>query len=253
MKFFDCNLHLDQFKSPLSVIKEYLYFNIKNIVSLCDDIDSFTFLNQLLSLKKNVFLGIGLHPNKKYSEFEIRSILDLIKEKVDIIGECGLDFLRKINSIKVQFRYLIQQLKIAEKYDKIVILHVVNAEEEILEILNSFNLNFVIFHWYSGNIQYIEKILENGYYFSFNKCVINFKKYQKYISKIPINRLLLESDAPYKYKGSITKPEDFPKIIETIANIKLIDVDQVSKIIFNNSKSIFMNKYIKSNFENTKS
>ena len=153
-----------------------------------------------------------------------------------------MDFLRKINSIKVQFRYLIQQLKIAEKYGKIVILHVVNAEEEILEILSSFNLNFVVFHWYSGNIQYIEKILENGYYFSFNKCIINFKKYQKYISKIPINRLLLESDAPYKYKGTITKPEDFPKIIETIANIKLIDVDQVSKILYSNSKSIFINK-----------
>ena len=138
-------------------------------------------------------------------------------------------------------------MNITEKYNKILILHVVNAEKEMLELLSTFNLKFVIFHWFSGDFCYIKKILDKGCYFSFNKCIINFKKYQNYISEIPVNRLLIESDAPFKYKGLTTKPEDFPKIVKTIAHIKLLRTDQVSQILFNNYRTIFIEKDINGN------
>lgn len=247
MQLFDCNLHLDQFKSPISIIKKYNFLNIEHIVSLCDNINSYNYLTQLLYQKKNILLGIGLHPNRKYSKSEIPNVLYFIKEKVRIIGECGLDFKKKINSKKIQYNLLNKQLNITEKYNKILILHVVNAEKEMLELLSTFNLKFVIFHWFSGDFCYIKKILDKGCYFSFNKCIINFKKYQNYISEIPVNRLLIESDAPFKYKGLTTKPEDFPKIVKTIAHIKLLRTDQVSQILFNNYRTIFIEKDINGN------
>lgn len=241
MKLFDCNLHLDQYPSPLSVINEYFHFNIRHMVTLCDNIESYNFLNQILIEKKNILIGIGLHPNRKYLIAEIKQILNIIKREVKIIGECGLDFLRMINTKKTQFTYFTKQLKIAEKHDKTVILHIVNAEKEALEILSSFKLKFVIFHWYSGSKVFINKIINNGFYFSFNKCIISFKKYQDYLKEIPIDRLLLESDAPFDYKGIITKPEDFAEIVKTIAKIKAINTKQCLRILYNNFKSIFLN------------
>ncbi len=244
MKLYDINLHLDRFKSPFSILTEYSFFNINYIITLCDNIESYFFIKQIQKKKdkKKLLLGLGLHPNKEYSVREVEKIVDLISKETDIIGECGLDFVNKKISNEIQLKNLKKQLNIAEKQNKILILHVLKAEKEILEVLNSYNLNHVIFHWYSGKKSYINEILENNFFFSFNNCILNFKKYQDYLLDIPLKNILLESDAPYDFRGKITKPEDFPKIIEKIANIKSKSVDYVWSRLYTNFKEIFLHR-----------
>ena len=241
MKYFDCNIHLDQFSSPNSIINEYHYFDVKYLITLCDNIDSYYYLTQILKNRKDIFMGLGLHPNRSYSEKEKKEMLNLMQNKFNIIGECGLDYWKKINPIKIQNQNLIDQLKLAEKYNKIVILHVRKAEREILDILNIFKLNNVIIHWYSGSVKILHQFIKRKYYFSFNICVDLSKKYKNFISQIPINQLLLESDAPYLFKGILTKPEDFKKIVSSIAGVKSLDDVYVLKILNNNFSTIFLN------------
>jgi len=239
MNFFDCNIHLDQFASPKSVLREILYFNIKKVVSLSNSSSAFNFLNELFGNQKEVLLGVGLHPNKSYSIQETRKIIHIMKCKVRIIGECGLDFYSKNNIFKKQIENLQSQFEIAEKYDKILILHVRKAEDKILEIIDSYNLNNVVFHWYSGPVRLIEKFLERDIYFSFNKCILVNKKYFEIIFKIPMDSLILESDAPFKYRGLVTNPSDFPLIANKISEIKSIEIESVNRQLNCNFKEIF--------------
>lgn len=240
MKFFDCNLHLAEFNSPISVIKEYFHFNIKDIIVLCDNSNSFYFLKKLLKDFSTIKIGIGLHPNLQYSLSEKQEILKILKNEVRILGECGLDLLRRRNTIETQKKNLFSQLNIAEKKEKIIILHIINAEEIIIDILHSFNLKNVILHWFSGNIKYVNKLVDCGLYFSFNNCILQSTKYKDIIYAIPTENLLLESDAPQKYKGIITHPEDFPKIVREIAKIKNLSKEVVSKILYENFTKIFI-------------
>lgn len=239
MLYSDCNLHLDSFQSPLSILKENFFFNVNKINNLCQSIYSYNYISSLVKQEKSVLLGIGLHPNIKYNPKEKLEILSLMRNEVKIIGECGLDFISKINSKKKQLENLYEQLEIANKNRKIIVLHIRNAEEEILEILNSFSIANIIFHWYSGSIYYLKKLVNRNYYFAFNNCVLYSEKYQKYIKEIPLQKILLESDAPIKFKGKITRPEDFPKIISNIAKIKGIDFLVVQRKILETFNSIF--------------
>ncbi|MHA1756167.1 MAG: TatD family hydrolase [Promethearchaeota archaeon] len=239
MNFYDCHIHLDQFSSPKSALRENLYFNVKKVVSLCDSSSAFNFLTELFIDQKEVLFGVGLHPNKSYSLNELKKITNLMKYKVGIIGECGLDVLKKDNDIKNQLDNLRIQLEIAEKYEKILILHIRGAEKMILEILDSYKLKKVIFHWYSGPKKLLDKFMEKNLYFSFNKCIFYSRKYIEYIKMIPIKKLLLESDAPYKFRGIITHPSDFPNITKKIAEIKSIEEKSTIIYLNNNFESIF--------------
>ena len=240
MKYFDCNIHLDQFKSPNSIINEYHHFNVKYLITLCDNIESYYYLSQIIKGKQNIYIGLGLHPNRTYSAREKKEMLNLIEHEINIIGECGLDYWNKTNSIKTQTQNLISQIELAEKYNKTVILHVRKAERELLDILNTFKLNKVIIHWYSGTVKDLHQFIKNNYYFSYNICINLSKKYQNIISQIPLNQLLLESDAPYLFSGILTRPEDFQKIVSSMARIKNFDEVYVLKILNKNFKSIFL-------------
>ena len=243
MVYFDCNLHLEQFSSPISVLKEYLHYNVENIINLCNSDKDFYFLKELIPQKYKVLFGIGLHPNINYSQMQTETILKIIQDDVEIIGECGLDFTNNINSINTQISNLKIQLEIAEKGNKIIIIHMRRAENKIIEILDTYKLKYVIFHWYSGPILEMKKLLERGYYFSYNNCILYYTKYSDYLEKIPLTKILLESDAPYSYNDRITQPYDFPKIIEFISKIKSKNIEIVKEILNQNFKKIFGNLF----------
>ena len=240
MTYSDCNVHLDLFPCPISIIKEYNYFKVKKIITLCHSLYSFKFLSGLLGNMDSVSIGIGLHPNVVYSKEEKSIVLSLLSSKVNILGECGLDFTKNVVTHKIQKENLLRQLNIAERYRNIVIIHIKNAENKLIEILDSYKkFRSLIIHWYSGSKSSLAKLIDKNCYFAFNRSILNSRKYQEYITKIPLQNLLLESDAPIKFKGKITKPEDFPIIIAKIAEIKRENISYVLKKLQCNFKAIF--------------
>ncbi len=239
MNYYDCNIHLDQYISPISKIKENFFFGIKHLISLCDNLKSFSYLSSLIKPNNRISIGIGLHPKIKYNSYERDEILNVMKHEVKIIGECGIDKPENKDHLGEQIDNFKKQLKIAESLNKILILHVYKFEKQALDILDLFKLNKIIFHWYSGSVDLIKKIVDKGYYFSYNNCIIYYQKYQRLIEKIPINNILLESDAPYSFNGRITSPEDFEKITYKIAQIKSLKPELVNMCLNKNFESIF--------------
>ena len=105
---------------------------------------------------------------------------------------------------------------------KIISVHSRKAEKPLLDLLRDYNIENVIFHWYSGPIDLIPSILSEGYYFSINEAMTISKKGRAIIEGIPRNRILTESDAPYNSKADIRK---------TLINIQMTEDEARSNLM----------------------
>ncbi len=230
--YYDCNTHLDQFPSPLSKLKEYQSVNFNCIVSLCDSVTSYRFLLDLIGDRfgEGIIIGLGIHPNKKYSLNEWESIIEFHnKHHMIPIGECGLDYSTNPVNPPTKQRYLLRkQLKIAEEHCKTIIVHCRNAFPDLMEIIAQFDIQNKIIHWFNGPETIIPGLLDIGFSFSYNSILFN-PRYSKRISTIPLDKLNLESDSPFKVNNRVTLPEDFPKMADYIATL-----NNISRTIVNN-------------------
>lgn len=149
-------------------------------------------------------LALGFHPQLVHEHLSEIDDWKKLMPMTSYIGEIGLDFSRDfINNKDHQleyFDYICQSLT-GEK--KIVSVHSRKAEKDVLAILKKYNVKNVIFHWYSGPLGLIDEIVEEGYYFSINEAMSKSEKGRKIISRIPLERILTESDAPYNSFSNI--------------------------------------------------
>ena len=153
---------------------------------------------------KHIRLGLGFHP---LLAAENKNELPLFKRMVDetsYIGEIGLDFSREgYASKEEQITVLKEILTTLRGKRKIVSVHSRRAEKELLGLLGEYNIENVIFHWYSGSVSLIPAILERGYYFSINEAMTLSHSGKSIIEKIPRDRILMETDAPFNNRCSI--------------------------------------------------
>jgi len=153
---------------------------------------------------KHIRLALGLHP---LLAAENRKELTLFKRLVDqtsYIGEIGLDFSREgIVTKNEQISVLREVLATIKGKKKIVSVHSRNAEKELLDMLCEFEIKNVIFHWYSGPVDLIPSIIERGFYFSINESMCRSKNGLSIIGKIPREKILTETDAPYNNRTNI--------------------------------------------------
>jgi TatD DNase family protein len=143
-------------------------------------------------------LALGLHPllalehEKEYSKF-LQNI-----DKTSYIGEIGLDFSREGFSTKdIQIKSFSFVLDNVKKRSKILSVHSRHAEEMTLSLLLENNIKNVIFHWYSGPVKLLSKIIDRGYYFSINPSMIKSDNGKKIISSVPKEKMLTETDFPF--------------------------------------------------------
>ena len=104
---------------------------------------------------------------------------------------------RAIKSKKEQIEVFEFILENVRNRNKILNLHSAQAEDKVLNMLIQYDIKKAIFHWYSGKIGTLNKILDSGYYFSINSNMCKSKKGQNIISRLPKNKILVETDAPF--------------------------------------------------------
>ncbi len=207
--------------------------------------------NEIISLceQYNMLYGaIGIHPSeaKTYTQDIEKEIINLCKHnKIVAIGEIGLDYYWEQETKELQKEVFRKQLKIAEELKIPVLIHDREAHEDTFEILQEFNLKNVVFHCFSGNAGFAKKCIEKGYYIAIGG-VVTFKnaKDLKEVAKItPLDKLLLETDAPYlapvPYRGKLNSPAYLKYIAQEIANLKEIDIEEVKKQTTQNAQKIF--------------
>ena len=167
----------------------------------------------------SVYVALGLHPQLVSERKQELAIFDRYVASSRFIGEVGLDFSKRFYSSKedqiIVFEHIIQ----ACVRLKTISVHSVFSDKQVLDILEKNRTtehNRCILHWYSGSLKQLDRALEMGCYFSVNEQMLKSVNGTKIIYRIPIERMVLESDAPFVgsintaelLKGSLTRAQD---------------------------------------------
>ncbi len=175
------------------------------------------------------YFSVGIHP-WYIVENKIEKELQLMKETLNhpnclAIGECGLD--KKIDlPLKIQVEVFKKQLKLAEKYKKAVILHVVSAYQEIISLKKEMKIsNPLIIHGFNKKKQVAESLWRNGFYLSFGKALVDNEQVQEAFLNTPENHVFLETD-----DSEVTIEAVYEKAIALKPNIEMLIEKNFSKL-----------------------
>ncbi|RLE58211.1 MAG: TatD family deoxyribonuclease [Thermoprotei archaeon] len=235
--YVDAHCHLYDFEAK--DIEEFLAKNII-IVSVAEDASTSA---RSLELRRTgrIYACVGIHPwevEKIDKEAEISKILAYSK-KADCIGEVGLDKKFVSHLFSKQKEIFEKMVEIAVSHNLPLNIHAAGAWREVLEVLDEWKAEIAIFHWYTGPLDVLDKIVSRGYFITVNPSIKIQQKMRKIVEHVPLDVILTESDGPYNYRGLLLKPDLVPSTIEAISKIKGVSAERVRETIYNNFKRVF--------------
>ncbi len=253
MKLVDVHCHLDdpQFAADLpQVLVRAKKAGVVGIITNAIEPAAFPILLNLAKKNDIIKVAFGLYPDtvRDLAPTQIEQALQQIvaqKNHIVAIGEIGLDYKNTIDDSgrEKQKKYFVEQLNLAKKLAKPVIIHSRNAEEDCLQILAQQKQEDVVLHCFCGTQAQVEFAKEQGFFFSIPVRAKSSKQFQMIIKTVPISRLLTETDAPYlHYKQERNEPANVATTIYVIAKIKGMDSIEVSNNILANYIKLFSRK-----------
>lgn len=240
-KFYhDVHLHLD------------LYKNVNDIILQIEKYHSYTIAVTNLPIlydkainntpnSKYIRIALGFHPELVglYPE-QIQEFYKRI-EGSRYIGEIGLDFTKANDKFKeLQIKVFKETIHMCNKFGgKILSIHSRKAAKETIEIIGTDFNGKIILHWFSGNFTELTKAIQNGYYFSINEEMIRYPKGKSIINRIPIDKILIESDGPFikSVKNEYTIVT-IDKVINELCNIKECSYEEINNQLKANFKML---------------
>lgn len=245
--FTDSHCHL--FNEYYDDIKKIIDSAKKNgITKMINNGSDLKTNNEVLEIAKNykeIYAAVGFHPEicSKFKKEDIDIIIENI-DKIVAIGEIGLDYHYENTNREKQKELLEEQLKIALKYNKPVIIHSRDATKDTIEVLKKYTKVKGVIHCFSGSLETANIYIKMGYKLGIGG-VITFKnsKLKDVVEKLPLESIILETDAPYltphPYRGEKNEPAYIKTIAEYIANLKNISIEELSITTEKNIKEIF--------------
>lgn len=201
MDIYDMHCHIDLMESMEGFSKEALDERI-NLLAITSTPKAYEIEKKKLSGFSNVRIALGLHPQLVVDRVNEVGIIEKHIYTAKFVGEIGLDFnMQSSRSKELQIDVFSQIINWCQRSPmKTISIHSVRSCKVVLDILEKYGCtrhNACILHWYSGNLEQLDRALELGCFFSVNEYMLNSLKGRLIVQKIPSDRLLLESDAPF--------------------------------------------------------
>lgn len=252
----DTHCHLDLVEKQGLQLGEVIENSLNNQVKILQTIcTKVTEIENILAYTKKydfVYVSLGIHPNNVDSEPKITAeeILKICENNPKIIGigETGLDYYYKTadqNNQKISF---IEHIKASQKNDLPIIIHSRDADLDMMEILASEQKNQkfpALLHCFSSSADLAKKALDLGIYISISG-IVTFKNaidLQNIVKTLPLDMLLVETDSPYlapiPYRGKPNQPAYTKNVVEFIAELKGLPVEEVINQTSENFFKIF--------------
>lgn len=247
-----CHLNDEKFENDYeNIILNAKSDNLENLVVCGSDYETSKKAIELAKKYENVYAIIGNHPEncnfyddsiEKY--YETQSQLD----KVVAIGEIGLDYHYGQETKEKQKEILIKQLVLADKVKLPVCIHLRDAYEDFLQIIETHKdlLKYGgVIHCYSGSYEYALIMLKYGFKLGLDGPLTfkNNRKAVEVVEKIPLENFVVETDCPYlapePVRGTRNEPKNVNYIVTKIASIKNMRIDEVEDILLKNSYDLY--------------
>ncbi|MCL1819694.1 MAG: TatD family hydrolase [Oscillospiraceae bacterium] len=251
MRYFDTHAHYDDKRfnhdrdAVLSSLTEH---GVELVVNPGADMRSSRAALRLAEKYPFIYAAVGIHPHDA-AEVNEENVSELKRmaamPKVVAIGEIGLDYYRDLSPRDVQKRSFERLLQLAQELQIPIIVHDRDAHADTLDILRGFKLKAVVYHCFSGSLDYARTLLGLGWYLSFTGS-ITFKgayKSHETIRYMPIDRLMLETDAPYlapqSNRGERNDSTLMPEATRLIADLRGITLEELTETTFETGKRFF--------------
>lgn len=250
--FIDSHCHLDLpelIEDLPSLLEEMKQNLVTHALSISVDISDWSRIKTIIETYPHIYGSVGTHPDyEKVHEPTLDELITMLQHpKVIATGETGLDYYRLQGDLTWQrnrFRNHIQAALISKKP---LIVHTRNAQEDTIAILKEEKAESIggVMHCFTENIEMARASLDQNFYISFSGIISfkNAKTVHQTAAYVPIDRILIETDAPYlaptPHRGKINQPAWVRHIAEQIAQIKGISIEEVGSITSENFKRCF--------------
>lgn len=252
---FETHAHYDDeaFENDRDLlIKELLSGTICSIINVGASLASTKASIQLAQTHENVFAAAGVHPSE-VSELNETSFAWLReqanKKQVVAIGEIGLDYYweKDKNAQKEQRDWFVRQMNLAKECQLPIIIHSRDAAEDTLQAMKDAHAEEIpgVIHCYSYSPELAKEFVSMGYYIGVGGVVTfkNAKKLTETVKQIPLERILLETDAPYMapepFRGKRNDSGKLPYVAKKIAELKGIPTQEVIRVTRQNARLLF--------------
>jgi TatD DNase family protein len=214
------------------------------------DMSSNTEAVALASAFPDIYATVGMHPHdaKDVGEDDLRKLRELAaNEKVVAVGETGLDYYYNHSPRDMQRRVFAQFIHMARETGLPIVVHERDAAQEAAELLreeSDGNLRGVI-HCFTGSYDAARTYLDLGFCLSFTGIITfkNAEPLREVVRKIPLERMLVETDSPYltpvPHRGKRNEPAYVRLVAETVAKLKGISLDEVAAVTTRNVCDLF--------------
>jgi TatD DNase family protein len=237
----DTHAHLNELEQIDQAIQRARNAGIRAIVAVGTDLAS---NRSTLDLSKKfpeiVYPAIGYHPWSITIE-SIEPNLEYIAENLGgciALGEVGIDYKTKVKK-PLQWEVFSQVLSLAVRQKRPVIVHSRFSHQRTHQMVKDAGIEKAVFHWYTGSLEILEKIVADGYYVSATPALVYSPAHQVAMKAAPIERILVETDCPVEYQGKVSEPADLTITIEQLSQLKEMQVDQVRQVTTSNAKRFF--------------
>jgi TatD DNase family protein len=254
----DSHAHLDckpLHTNLLDVLQRAKQISLRAIINVGVNIQSSRNSVQLAHQYPMIFASVGVHPDDIYeleSQDGQQQLEHLLQaNKVVAIGEIGLDYYRldpndTIKKAKQQ-QYFRWQLQLAKKYHLPVIIHSRNSAEDTFHIIQEEHPQRAVMHCYAYDLDFAKQFLalDENYMISFTGTITfpNAKTTQDVAQHIPLQRMMIETDAPFLapqvYRGKTNEPSYVVEVAKKIAELKQISMEEVEKQTDQNAFDFF--------------
>ena len=209
----------------------------------------FTGIMELINKYDNVYGMLGVHPSdaKDWNDRLIEDIKKLAEnKKIVAIGEIGLDYYWDKSYNELQKEVFIKQIKLANELNLPIDIHDREAHKDTFDILKEYNSSSkVVMHCFSGSVEFAKECIKEGWYLGIGG-VVTFKnavKMKEVVQAVPLEHILLETDAPYltpvPFRGTENQPAYVKFVAEEIAKLRNINIEEVNSVTTANAERVF--------------
>ncbi len=231
------------------IIKNAKDNGIQKIILPSASVSDIDTVFELTQKYDNVYGLLGIHPT------EVKDWTDSLEEKIKEyskspkikgIGEIGLDYYWDKSFNDLQKNVFIKQIKIANELNFPISIHDREAHKDTFDILKEYNKgSTIIMHCFSGSVEFMRECTKEGWYIAIGGVVTfnNALKTKEVAKEVPLDKLLLETDAPYltpaPFRGKENQPSYIKYVAEEIAKMRNISLKEIDKITTATAERIF--------------
>lgn len=241
----DAHCHLDWFDNPKKVLENAKKEGVESVFSCSTNLESMK-KHMAFSGLNGLKIALGIHPGDllKMTPDQANEAIAFLEKnisKADAVGEIGLDFKYAKTKEERAFQETVfrQQVKLAVGKNLPLVVHARYCEKKVIELLAEMNAKKVLLHWFTTSEEFVSLAAKQGFFMSCGPIIFSSEQAAGVSDKIPLDLLLLETDAPVEFGGMPSEPFWVKRVAEETAKRRKISFEKIVQITGKNYQSLF--------------